>query len=698
MNITDLVVERLQQGHKVDLPGIGTLDSVMQSPRHDEATHTYYPATRSIVFNGQVSGEGDLTPTIAERECVGVEVAKQMWRNYIDALGDKLKRSGSHQFGKLGTMSYDGQTYSFAVAEGLILDAGNAGETPITDVKTYAFNANDDPFAQFEEDEPKVTVVSKKEPTPAPEPQPEPQPKPEPQPEPQPEPAPEPEPVAEQPAAAEEQPVVSNQWEESLRKLDELPKSKAALKAEEKAEKERLKAEAKAEKERAKLQKRAAKESEAAERLAAQQREAEERRLAEERRHAEEALRVAEEKAEAERLRTEKLQAEMLQKAELKAEEERIKAEKRAAALAAVAAAQGTASQSAAAESVAASGQEARKSRAEERAEKKLQAAAAAAAEKEAARRMKEERKQAKAALKQQKEGRKSHKGLVITLILLVLLLGGAATYYFVAMAPATKAPAVVAQNQGKHLDVSAVNPLTFNPDMIIYDNREIAHNRDLVCLVMTDYINSFLADRSYSSARVPMMDRVRQYAEERLSTLMGPRFAVQRLIPYNDYIYKAAEPWLKVTYATATRYKVQGELMNEGALDEMLNQLVDELGIAPSDAPRTAPEVQQPAAQEAGKPATVKKKAAAGENPLYVYVEKDSKQGFDIIAGFYLNKSTAAKMTARLHEQGCDAYIIEKNDMFYVSMGSAPTRTKAEALYNHIKSWYDGDIVIKEL
>ena len=157
MNITDLIVERLQQGHKVDLPGIGTLDSVMQSPRHDEATHTYYPATRSIVFNGQVSGEGDLTPTIAERECVGVEVAKQMWRNYIDALGDKLKRSGSHQFGKLGTMSYDGQAYSFAVAEGLILEAGNAGEAPITDVKTYAFNANDDPFAQFEEDEPKVT-------------------------------------------------------------------------------------------------------------------------------------------------------------------------------------------------------------------------------------------------------------------------------------------------------------------------------------------------------------------------------------------------------------------------------------------------------------------------------------------------------------------------------------------------------------
>ena len=28
--------------------------------------------------------------------------------------------------------------------------------------------------------------------------------------------------------------------------------------------------------------------------------------------------------------------------------------------------------------------------------------------------------------------------------------------------------------------------------------------------------------------------------------------------------------------------------------------------------------------------------------------------------------------------------------------MGSASTRTGAEALYNHIKSWYQGDITIK--
>ena len=33
------------------------------------------------------------------------DVAKQMWLNYIDALTDKVKRTGHHNFGKLGTLT-----------------------------------------------------------------------------------------------------------------------------------------------------------------------------------------------------------------------------------------------------------------------------------------------------------------------------------------------------------------------------------------------------------------------------------------------------------------------------------------------------------------------------------------------------------------------------------------------------------------
>ena len=44
MNITDLIVELLEKGQKVEIPGIGTLDSVMQDAHHDPKTRIYYPA------------------------------------------------------------------------------------------------------------------------------------------------------------------------------------------------------------------------------------------------------------------------------------------------------------------------------------------------------------------------------------------------------------------------------------------------------------------------------------------------------------------------------------------------------------------------------------------------------------------------------------------------------------------------------
>ena len=252
---------------------------------------------------------------------------------------------------------------------------------------------------------------------------------------------------------------------------------------------------------------------------------------------------------------------------------------------------------------------------------------------------------------------------------------------------------------EGKHLDVPAVNSLTFNTDMIEYSNREINANSDRVCRNMASYIDDYLTARGYSAARVPMMDRVRQYSNQRMSELMEDQFAVQRLIPYNDYIYQFNEPCLRAKRANNARIKVQTELMNYSALDDILYAMVDELGLKPDgEARKTAAEVKQVKAEEK-KVVENKKKAAAAasETPVFVYVAKDSKQGFDLIAGFYLNRATAANLTARLHEQGCDAYIIEKNDLYYVSMGSASTRTAAEALYKHLKSWYDGDVVIKE-
>lgn len=543
MNITSLIVELLQSGQKVELPEIGTFDSVEQAPHHDPATRIYYPATRRIVYRESTSGDDSIVKIIAQRECVSDDVARQMWRNYLDALKDKLNATGEHRLENLGSIKKSGANYGFEMAEGVVIEAGNGGEAPLEEVKTYDHSDSEDPFAQFEE-ESAPAPAPEAIPAPAPEPEPEPEPESAPEPEPEPEPEPVPEPAPEPVPEPEPEPISE-------------PKSEP-----------------------------------------------------------EPAL-------------------------EPKTEETSVKDEWN-------------------------------------KVVKEIESVPAPAEPK-----------------------KKKRRGLLWILLLLLLVALAAGGYYYYTQyyntKPETPATPVEPIAMVKHLDVPAVNELTFNPDLIEYSDREIGRNCDMVCSNMTEYINNFLVSHNYSLAKVPMIDRVRQYVEERMGQLLGPRFAVQRFIPYEDYIYNHAEPWLKRSYANAACHIVQGELMNAALLDGILSQVIDELGIEPTGTQRTAAEVQQ--VKETERAIVDKKNVQDNKDaPQSVYVEKNSKQGFDIIAGFYLNKQTASRMTARLHEQGCDAYIIEKNDMYYVSMGSAPTRTKAEALYNHIKSWYDGDIVIKQL
>ena len=677
MNITDLIVELLEKGQKVVMHGIGTLDTVQRTAYHDPATHTYYPAGRAIAFSEASDEECDIVKVLAERECINEEVAKQMWLNYIDALTDKVKRSGRHTFGRLGTLTCDDKrTFGFKMTEGLVLDADSKGEMPLQDVKTYDHEGEEDPFARFDEEE-----------TPAQE-------------------APaaevEPEPVQEPVAVPEPMPgKEESHWDESLKKLEDMEKEMPASdpKADERTEKERIKAEKKAEAERIKLEKKAAEQQRYEEEMLEKQRKEAEKREAEEKRKAAEELRKAEERAEKERIKAEK-QAEASRrkaekeaaKADAKAEKERIKAEKKAAALAAMAARENAKAEAAA------------------RSNANMDTAKLAAAQlaQEERQRREAEKQAAKAEKKAEKERRRAEKKAdkdddkkrriwpIILIILALLLLCGGAAYYLLSRNNGAK-PATTTEST-THIDAPAVTPFTFNPDMIDYSGREIAEQGDMVCIYMRDYINTYLADRGFSSARVPMMDRIRQYANERLEQMLGERFAVQRLLSYDDYIYNYNESFLKNRYARSCRGKVQSELMSYRALDDMLYRLADELGLQPGNGgQKTAAEVQQVKADEQKTIERRKQAAPPTDSPVYVYVEKGSKQGFDLIAGFYLNKNTAAKMTAKLHDMGCDAYIIEFNDLYYVSMGSASSQTAAEALYKHVKSWYDGDLVIKK-
>lgn len=579
MNITELIVELLQNGQRVELPGIGTFDSTMQAPRHDTASGTYYPTTRNIVFSEQTSGDNAIVKSIAERECVNEQVAQQMWTNYIDALTDKIQRTGEHRFGELGTLSKAGSGYAFSMADGVVIEAGGATGTTLQGVKTYDHSGSDDPFAQFDMDEPQTVETPQPEPMPAPEPEPEPEPAPEPDPEPD-------------------------------------------LKAEEEAARLAKAAELEAERKAREAKREAERKAKEAEKEAA-------RKLKEEQRLAEEAAKEAVRQAKA---------------AEIEATRQAKEAEKEAARQA--------------------------------KAAKKEAAKATALAPNTS---------------DDKHEEKKRGKGW---LWLLLLLAGGA--YYFLKAKPSV---ATTELTSSKHFETPNTNSLTFNTDMLEYSGRDINRNTDMVCRTMADYIDNFLSGQGYSNARTAMTDMVHQYADQRLNELLGTRLAAQRFLPYDDYVYTNAEPWLRKNYAYQSRGKVQGELMDQGILDKMLNKVIDEYSIMPDNAQGAVQTEPRPAQAEAAQKAPLQKKAdAEDDKPVHVYVGKNSKQGFDIVAGFYLNKATAAKMTARLHELGCDAYIIEKNEMYYVSMGSAPTRTKAEALYKHIKSWYDGDIVIKEL
>ena len=93
MNITDLIVEFIQQGNVVEFPGMGTLTSSNVNAYHDAATSIYYPARRTVVMTETLAGNKAVVRRIAERECVTNEIAEQMWANYVSALKDKLQHN-----------------------------------------------------------------------------------------------------------------------------------------------------------------------------------------------------------------------------------------------------------------------------------------------------------------------------------------------------------------------------------------------------------------------------------------------------------------------------------------------------------------------------------------------------------------------------------------------------------------------------
>ena len=614
MNITDLIVEFIKEGNVVEFPGMGTLTSSTVSAHHDAASGTYYPARRTVVMNNTQSGNQAIIRKIAESECVTVDIAEMMWKNYVGALNEKLQRDpNGHEFNGIGVMRRVGGKVMFTATEGLDLDADKRREQPLENVATYTPKNVEDPFAAFE----------KPEPTPAPEPVEAPKPEPAPVPEPkvkpaEPAPAPEVKKTEEPTAKPAIEPVVtvaaaavaasaaasSDHLSEVKKMLDEIPASPKTAKEARRAEK----AAAKAEKE-------ARKAAEEAEKAAAKK-----------------AALLAKEKEAA---------AKEAEKALRQREKAAAKAEK-----------------------------------------KEIQTVGSPTP--------------APTPTHDDKKKKKKHGWLWIVLLLLALI--GCAIYYFMTRGNQTTGSENYAKEvEWSRYDASDLLPMpaidTNMLNMLEFEENWIANTANNVHIYMAEYIHNFLLARHYSNAFAPMMSSIDQYANERLHELMVPGFSTRRFHPYNDFWMARHTNNYKNWGSRYYQYKVQGELMDVELLENVLDDLVVRMGLH-ADGFGLANKGGAVAAKGNQYKSLVDKpfEETVPEAPTF----RNSKQGYDIIAGFATDKKKANKLANQLKKLGSDAYIISKSGGYYISMGSAPTLTAAQAMENHIKAWYQGPVSIK--
>ncbi|MBQ6069553.1 MAG: DUF4366 domain-containing protein [Bacteroidales bacterium] len=303
-----------------------------------------------------------------------------------------------------------------------------------------------------------------------------------------------------------------------------------------------------------------------------------------------------------------------------------------------------------------------------------------------------QEQRAAKAKKKEEKkEKKRGHGWLWILLLLLLLLLGGGAYYYF------TQMNAPKGDSCAQKVELSYKDQFTGDRNLLKFEEKDINRSSILVHNFMADYVHQFLMARHYGNAFAPVMNQVDQYANNRLHELMVEGYCVKRFFPYDDFWMERNYAEYKEEGAHYYRCKVQGELMNLDLLDGILDDIIVSLGLHADGYGMNGY-----GAGAGGNGGRGNAQATKKNDQPYVEVVpeaptfKNSKQGFDIIAGFFTSKKSANKCANQLKALGSDAYIISKSGGYYVSMGSAPTYTAAQAMEKHIKSWYKSDVSIK--
>ena len=234
----------------------------------------------------------------------------------------------------------------------------------------------------------------------------------------------------------------------------------------------------------------------------------------------------------------------------------------------------------------------------------------------------------------------------------------------------------------------SNITDYTFSLDGIQFTDDEIRQGSDELLSSLSPFISKRLKAMKQSNNETMFMQQARQYIEQRLTQLLTDNeFHPQSLLKYDDYVREANMPMLKSKKMHSKATAIAEDFLSGDLIMNILSQIN----------PDSTPVVDNKAETNNDN----KKKSDYKTNNNHVAPQTkyatSSKQGFDIIAGYTANVDNAASLCSKLKKSGCDAYIINRNGGYYVSMGSASSRTEIEAKYIHIKEWYAGDMSIKK-
>lgn len=312
------------------------------------------------------------------------------------------------------------------------------------------------------------------------------------------------------------------------------------------------------------------------------------------------------------------------------------------------------------------------------------------------------------------KPSKKKKKIIVPIIIILLLLLLGGAYYYFIVVKdmpipfinnkveetsevelPAVLDTTVVAtddtvavqqteEEETEEVDLfKGANVFTFDYTLVSVENKDVVipEASKTIIDVITPKIEKFLKRQYYTTAKDLMVERLNEYIVKRLKeTLDDNFFHPARLVNYDNYITGYCTDKLQRQRVSRAKTAIISEIQINGLFDEYLNELID-AGLVKRDKIEFVPKQKQ---------------KEQGSVPI-TEMRLRSKQGFDIIAGFFKNRDNAAREADRFRKRGADAYVINKGNLYYVSLGSAPSQTAAEALLRQLRTWNKENMVIKK-